>query len=408
MEVETTDLGEGVQAIVLKDGVFPFWDDPTKVLFVRECIRKIADSIVECRKKKRDWSAAIIGQPGIGKSYSLFYLAHRFLQEDDVEAVVLESSEKGRFHVFYKSGYDQSVHPEKIRQGSQLLVTESNAELIDSELLCRDKVIYIVDMAEKKPPSIEGRSVGFTVLSSSPRPFKKHVERVRAYKEGMELFSPTPWPREAIKVVFDYASDFRGGNLGIQTWAQEVKRPFEDYFNLFGGTLRALHRPEKEMKRMAQGATKLEETPPDQILDLVLKGAGAVSEDFTHTLFSEEGGAEETSYIVEEVPTKRQFRSSFTNFWFRKYIAPRILFKHYKAECLNVLYHTSQSADPGKRGVVFEDFFHRLLPLGKWNIMDLLMNTTHPVRPGSWHFSVSSEVGFQRKLQERFLRALLI
>ena len=103
MDVETKDLGEGVQAIILKQGVFPFHGDETKVLFVRECIRTIADSIVECRKKKNSTkSAAIIGQPGIGKSYGLFYLAHRFLQEDDVEAVVLESSANGEFHFFFR------------------------------------------------------------------------------------------------------------------------------------------------------------------------------------------------------------------------------------------------------------------------------------------------------------------
>jgi hypothetical protein len=174
-------------------------------------------------------------------------------------------------------------------------VNESNAQLIRTELLSSDKAVYIVDMAENKRPSIAAGSVGFTVLSSSPRPFKKHVERVRAYKAGTVLYSPTPWSKKEIKVVFDYASsNLRGDDskLGIQTWAREVKKPFEFYFNLFGGTLRALHYPEEEMRRMAQAVTELEKTPPDQnFLDLVLKGVESMVEDFTHTLFTEEGGA---------------------------------------------------------------------------------------------------------------------
>lgn len=366
MDVETKDLGEGVHAIILKQGVFPFRGDRTRVLFARECTRKIADSIVECRKKKTTETAAIIGQPGIGKSYGLFYLAHRFLQEDDVEAVVLESSANGRFHFFFRKGYDQTVHSKDIGHG---MLTESNAQLIDDEFLCNEKVIYIVDMADTKPPSILSRDVGFTVLSSSPRPFKKHVEKECYKKTRMVLYSP-PWTKEAIKVVFDYASDFEGDDLGIKTWAQTVKKPFEFYFDLFGGTLRALHLPETEMELMAKGASKLWTTQPNKILNLIHMGVESVDEDFTHTLFCEQGGVEEESYIVKAVPTERQFRSSFTNFWFRTHIAPRILFQHYTVTSLNVLYHTCESADPGKRGVAFEDVFHKLLPLGKWDVMD--------------------------------------
>ena len=86
--METKDLGEGVQAIVLRDGVFPFGNDPTNVLFVRKCIRDIADTIVKYRKKRKNGTTAVVGQPGIGKSHNLFYFALRFLEEEDVEAVI--------------------------------------------------------------------------------------------------------------------------------------------------------------------------------------------------------------------------------------------------------------------------------------------------------------------------------
>jgi hypothetical protein len=49
------------------------------------------------------------------------------------------------------------------------------------------------------------------------------------------------------------------------------------------------------------------------------------------------------------------------------------LFKHYEAgNCLNALSYTSRCADPGKRGVAFDDVFRELLPLGQWNIKDLV------------------------------------
>jgi hypothetical protein len=115
----------------------------------------------------------------------------------------------------------------------------------------------MVDMDEHRPLSIRSRpGRGFTVLSSTPCPFNKHCRKL-AYKEVWVLYAPPPWIKEAMQAVFDYTvRDCRngGGNLGgIQTWAQVVKRPFEFYFNVFGGTLRGLHLPEVELTFIAQG-----------------------------------------------------------------------------------------------------------------------------------------------------------
>ena len=351
MNMEMKDLGEGVQAIVLRDGVFPFGNDPTNVLFVRKCIRDIADAIIKYRKKRKNGTTAIVGQPGIGKSHNLFYFALRFLEEEDVEAVILESSETGMFHFFYDSTHNQDDLPAELCQGeTPLSSAPSNIQMVFDLLLSRDEVVYIVDLDVEKSPAILLRNRGFTVYSSSNRPYQARIKGKRQHKMMTKLFSPPPWPREQIKVVFDYASESaaNGGKLGIQAWAEEVKRPFEDYFNVFGGTLRPLQDPEEEMNRMVEGAEKMGATPPDQMWDLVAKGTETMGDDFTHALFSEEGGAEKEDCRVRKLPTRRQFRSSFTSFWFRKHIAPRILFKHYRADCLKALYHTTQSADRGK------------------------------------------------------------
>jgi hypothetical protein len=124
----------------------------------------------------------------------------------------------------------------------------------------------------------------------------------------------------------------------------------------------------------AKGAASLEKAAmADEILKLVQNGEvnTASSLDMTHALFSEVGGKKTEDYIVPRIPTRRVFRSKFAEFWFKKYVAPRILFKSYNAAVLNVIFAADTFAAGGERGYNYDDLFHKLLPLGKWDVKDV-------------------------------------
>lgn len=119
--IKATDIQKlevGVQAMVLNYDV-PAYEDPSKVLFVRPCIREICNSMIDHRKKSMAGKAAICGQPGIGKSYAMFYLAYKFLEEDGVDAIVLENSESRLFYFFIGAEFDRAQLSNDIRDSGK-------------------------------------------------------------------------------------------------------------------------------------------------------------------------------------------------------------------------------------------------------------------------------------------------
>lgn len=149
---------------------------------------------------------------------------------------------------------------------------------------------------------------------------------------------------------------------------------------------------EEELDRMQEGTALLERAvSPQEILELI-KGVPPKSgstENMTHALFAEEGGRGDQKYIVRRIPTKRVFRSKFSEFWFKKYVAPRILFKAYTAEVLLVIFKANDSASGGQRGCRYEDLFHKVLPLGMWDVKNV------PLKEGpSWMSAISSVAAY--------------
>lgn len=116
------DAASGVQFITLKEE-FSIIDEVSKELYVRECTRDIYESLKQVRKSASDESpnvhAAILGQPGIGKSCSLYYFAYRFLREDDVDSVHKNASSLNFFLV--KNGKDAEVTESTIYVSKLLL-----------------------------------------------------------------------------------------------------------------------------------------------------------------------------------------------------------------------------------------------------------------------------------------------
>lgn len=144
---------------------------------------------------------------------------------------------------------------------------------------------------------------------------------------------------------------------------------FEQYYNTFGGTLRPIRAMDEELRNMEKGTTKFRKIAPTDILTLVEQGTSGevASEDMAHSLFSEVGGDITLVYNkATGIPTKRTFRSKFAKFWFKKYVAPRILYRAYTADAMDVLFKASDTTAAGERGCKFEDIFHELPPLGKW------------------------------------------
>jgi hypothetical protein len=333
-------------------------------------MRTIGDKLIELRSKEPTGKAAICGQPGIGKSYSLFYFAYRFLQVSDVDAVVLEYAGTGYYLIFYSDSKvpERIQVPEELKSQTALPIADYRY-LVNKHLLPLSQVVYLVDLGkgEGKRPSTMWRLAGYTVYSSSPGPFKEHLEGER-HRLGLKIFCPPPYSKEELKAVYEYEEIER---LGIGAWKRDQKRTFDLYFDTFGGTLRPLFRTDEELIRMATGANKLQQTMPNEILRLVRKGTpSSVEVDTTHALFSQVGGTEEQNYVVKFIPTERVFRSKFAEFWFNTYVAPRILFKTYNAGVLEVIYAANREAK-GARGIKYEDFFHKLLSLGKWTIKDV-------------------------------------
>lgn len=375
-----TPLGENVEAMVLKRGLFPSYENPSSILFVRECTREIYKGIQQHRTEERVGHSAVIGQPGIGKSYSLFYFAYRFLQEGDVDVVVLEQGEEGLFHIFYADGYEPSdSFPAELVNGerNEFLVTDDRKAMIWEVFIMNERVVYLADMQNEKP-SFVVRKWGYSLFSSSPRPYFLHLHDMH-HKLMLKFFSPSLWEKRELKPVFEYTpGDGRGGKGEKKHWkniAPEGMRSFEQYYHTFGGTLRPIYEAEKEFIKMKSGTTKLWDLDPAKIADLVgdvsFKDATKDIITVTHALFAERGGSTAAKYLVDEPPTPREFRSKFTEFWFKRIVAPRILFYSYKADVLKVLFSTNKKANGSERGVRFEELFHKLLPLGKWSIKDV-------------------------------------
>ena len=383
------DLGADVKALVLsnQEAKFPAYEDASRVLFVRKCIRDIYDGIKAFRERKFDGHVAVVGQPGIGKSYAMFYFARRFLQEDDVDAVVLENAEQNLYYIFYGSAYDQKDLPEKLREKTRIFINEANTEMVFMLLESR-RVVYLADMTEDKKPTIVIRDTGFSLFSSSPGPYKAHLLRLQQ-KMLLELFSPPPWSKKETGVVYEWnekikGDGFDGLSLAIDNWKNGGEhRTFDLYFYTFGGTLRPMHDAVQEFRKMQAGSELLESAQPKDIVDIIKKGASSANSDMTHSLFSELGGAPDANYAIGYIPGKRAFRSKFAEFWFKKYIAPRILTKAYTADVLQVLCDANEEANGSVRGSKFEDLFHKLLPMGKWKIEAVPTEKTTP-NPHEW------------------------
>ena len=85
-----------------------------------------------------------------------------------------------------------------------------------------------------------------------------------------------------------------------------------------------------------------------QILHII-QGHVQEGDEMTHTLFAETGGTQDADYVVSVIPTKRTFRSKFAEFWFKKHVAPHILFRTYTAEALQILFSADEQATGGAR-----------------------------------------------------------
>lgn len=384
-------LKADVEAIVLaKAERYPSYEDASPVLFVRPCIRRIFQSIRNHRSKNPHGNASVVGQPGIGKSYALFYFVHRFLKEgiDDADVVVLENSEEQYFYFFYRADYDTvqgTQIPREIRGIRRLRITDVAVTLVD-ELMNSPRVVYLVDMGEKEP-QFRFRSTGYSVFSSSPGPYVLHL-RGYVHKLDLQQYAPSLWTKEELKAVYDGYDGVP--DLQIHNWKK--KHPengaFDLYYDTFGGTVRPLNKASTEFFKMNAGSRKLEQMKPDEILRLLGPLATVMDSgdlEATHALFAEVGGLEDDDYLVSEYPTKRVFRSKFAEFWFKKYLAPRMLFKAYTADVLQVLYDANRLANGSERGSRFEDVFHKLLPLGKWAIEDVPLEAVNPLESvSSW------------------------
>lgn len=367
----TTALGENVEAMVLKTGVFPAFENPSSVLFVRACTREIYEGIQRHRTNEPAGNSAVIGQPGIGKSYNLFYFAYRFLQEHDVDVVVLEQGEQGVFYIFYAADYEPSCNfPDELVNGkdNEFLVNDIQKTMIWKLFIRNERVVYLADMQDEKP-SFVGRRSGYSLFSSSPHPYFLHLHRMH-HKLRLEFFSPSLWEERELKPVFEYnpgdSMGSKGEKMHWKNVAPEGMKSFEQYYHTFGGTLRPIYAAEKEFIKMNSGTTKLWDLDPDKIKD-----ATRDIITVTHALFAERGGSAAAKYRVDLPPTPREFRSKFTEFWFKRIVAPRILFYSYKADVLRVLFSTNKKANGSEHGVRFEELFHKLLPLGKWSIKDV-------------------------------------
>jgi hypothetical protein len=195
---EPQEIGACVQALVLTKSI-PAYKDPSNVLFVRPCIREICDSIVKDRRTRIAGKAAICGQPGIGKSYALFYLAYRLLKEADVDAIVLENSETKRFYFFVSAGFDRTQFPEEIQDSGVAGIPISESLKETDKLLQDRKIVYMVDMSKNEGSSFPIRTAGYSIFSSSPAPFALHLKPLQQ-KIDLIIYSPPPWSKEQLKL----------------------------------------------------------------------------------------------------------------------------------------------------------------------------------------------------------------
>lgn len=360
----------GTQIITL-DEAFSTVEVTSKELYVRECMRDILKSLKEVRKsateERPNVNAAVIGQPGIGKSCSLCYFAYAFLQEDDIELVVILDDEENKLCAFC-NGNDKTL--EGVHQAPKDVLLD---QLQDKLNEVGKRAILLVDMDQHKNPRDRlMHSTGLTVYTSSPGPFKKWLARMRQ-KLRLKLFSPPPLTRLETEAVHDRITSKENFN---------PEMTLEDYFDVFGGTIRPMMGADEEFEKMTEGSSKLLRIDPATIVDVVNRGAEEEGEDFTQALFSDPGGKKEDRYQVPRLSTSRRFRSKFSEFWFRQHVAPRILFKKCTAEILSVLYAANKVANGGAGGCEFEDLFHKLLPLGNWKTEAL----SEQQEGSTWHF----------------------
>lgn len=328
----------GTQIITL-DEAFSTVEVTSKELCVRECMRDILKSLKEVRKsateERPNVNAAVIGQPGIGKSCSLCYFAYAFLQEDDIELVVILDDEENKLCAFC-NGNDKTL--EGVHQAPKDVLLD---QLQDKLNEVGKRAILLVDMDQHKNPRDRlMHSTGLTVYTSSPGPFKKWLARMRQ-KLRLKLFSPPPLTRLETEAVHDRITSKENFN---------PEMTLEDYFDVFGGTIRPMMGADEEFEKMTEGSSKLLRIDPATIVDVVNRGAEEEGEDFTQALFSDPGGKKEDRYQVPRLSTSRRFRSKFSEFWFRQHVAPRILFKKCTAEILSVLYAANKVANGGAGG----------------------------------------------------------
>ena len=129
-------------------------------LFVRECMRGIFDSINEFRTSGKHHApkAAVVGQPGIGKTCSLYYFAYKFLQEDDLDLVVIQNYESQFVHIFCDND-------DLITAGDHMFQENNMKSLLQKKLdSLGNKAVLLVDMSTDEEPNEVFRLKGLTVF----------------------------------------------------------------------------------------------------------------------------------------------------------------------------------------------------------------------------------------------------
>mmetsp|Transcript_1142 Transcript_1142/g.1461 ORF Transcript_1142/g.1461 Transcript_1142/m.1461 type:complete len:538 (+) Transcript_1142:34-1647(+) len=177
LQSQLMEIDDDAEVISLRDGVHFHYKERFSELIVRDCYKKLFDIILDSYGTAESQGTIVTGNPGIGKSYFLFYCLFRFIKLG--KTVVFESSQQNSYWLY--------------RPNEATLCLEGvSPEDVFLEQLRSRSTVFLFDPNKDSPTSVKA----FTIIAASPQ-----IENFKEFfkTEGVnKLFMPG-WSRAEVE-----------------------------------------------------------------------------------------------------------------------------------------------------------------------------------------------------------------
>jgi hypothetical protein len=298
---------DDASVISLGDDVCFHYKEAFSKLFVRDCYKELFEIILEFHKTDGSQGMIVTGNPGIGKSYFLFYCLFRFIKMG--KTVVFESSQQ-KVSWLYRPN-----------EATLCLEDAPNEEVFLEQLRSKSS-IYLFDANQKPPRSVNA----FTIIASSPQ-----TETYKEFfkTEGVNKLYMPEWSRSEIE------------NMPSSSLTSEKK---SEMYEKYGGIPRYIKNDDK------WGRILLEKIGACDATDVIKTAGNLENYRESHMILQ---------YVVNDEYQVESVRFA-SNYVFELVIKKWELSNK---EALNLFFHESKAikALGGARGRVFEVLAHRML-----------------------------------------------